>query len=283
MVKNPNNKKYRGKVVVGMAAFFLAINVGGVAKSQTLKPVQPTGHAAKVQRILQERREAKLQKHYPNAMNVPPLFEHGQGSGTSRFVVTLSEEEAMQVIKEELAKHGIKLGKGGKLEDVEIQMPLHGVLTYKKTADPPKKVSDPAPLEVDAMDPAKKIFIEFVSKEDFEKTKAKTGLRMSMTFYNPKKTAGDLVREVAGKGNSERYLGVFYDPMARVAPSIYMKHGRLDMNAKKAAEARGEKEPTYEERAEDAKKESKELLREQVKDFVVWLGGQGVELKEQEK
>ena len=282
MVKNSKNEKTSssriswGKVAAGVAAFFIAINIGGVAKSQTLKPLRPNDPASKVQRILQERRAAQLQKHYPDAMNVPPLFEHGQGSGGEGFVVSLSEEEGMQVIKEELAKHGIKLGKGGELKDVVIQMPLHGVLTYRKTPDPPKKVSDPAPLDVDAMDPAKKVFIEFVSKEDFEKTKSKTGPRMSMRIYNPKKTAENLVNEVAGKGNSERYLGVFYDPMARLAPSIYMKRGRLDMQAKKEAEARGEKEPSLEERTEAAKKESKKLLRQQAQDFTKWLGTQGV-------
>ena len=52
---------------------------------------------------------------------VAPIFEHGTGRGADGCVVVsppvfLSEEEAVQVIREELAKQGIKLKEGIRLK-----------------------------------------------------------------------------------------------------------------------------------------------------------------------
>ena len=54
---------------------------------------------------------------------VAPIFEHGDGRGATGCVVVsppvfLSEEEGMQILREELAKHGVHLKTGGTLEGV---------------------------------------------------------------------------------------------------------------------------------------------------------------------
>jgi hypothetical protein len=56
---------------------------------------------------------------------VAPIFEHGEGRGATgcvvvTFPVFLSEEEAMQVIREELAEHGIDLTRGPDLEGLTV-------------------------------------------------------------------------------------------------------------------------------------------------------------------
>ncbi len=56
---------------------------------------------------------------------VAPVFEHGEGRGvTGCNVVTppvfLSEEEGLQILREELAKHGIQLKAGGTLQGVVV-------------------------------------------------------------------------------------------------------------------------------------------------------------------
>src|SRR5690606_34641768 len=56
---------------------------------------------------------------------VAPIFEHGEGRGSigcSAVVppAFLSEEEGMQILGEELAKHGIALKPGRTLEEVRV-------------------------------------------------------------------------------------------------------------------------------------------------------------------
>ncbi len=58
-------------------------------------------------------------------VSVAPIFEHGEGRGATGCVVIsppvfLSEEEALQIVKEELAKHGVKLAAGPLLKDLRI-------------------------------------------------------------------------------------------------------------------------------------------------------------------
>ena len=60
---------------------------------------------------------------------VAPIFVHGEGRGASGCIVMnppvfLSEEEALQILGEELARAGIKLGAGRRLNEVTVEMPL---------------------------------------------------------------------------------------------------------------------------------------------------------------
>ena len=58
-------------------------------------------------------------------ITVAPIFKHGEGRGATGCVVVsppvfLSEEEGMQILREELAKHGIQLKAGGTLEGIRV-------------------------------------------------------------------------------------------------------------------------------------------------------------------
>ena len=57
-------------------------------------------------------------------ITVAPIFKHGEGRGATGCIVVsppvfLSEEEALQIVKEELAKHGVQLAAGPRLEGVD--------------------------------------------------------------------------------------------------------------------------------------------------------------------
>ena len=272
-----SSKTFWGKATTGAATFFLAINIGGVVESRTAE------QAPSPPRVVQAKETPATNTQHQNrtGLVVAPLFEHGEGRGSTGCVVTtppvfLSEEEALQVIKEELAKHGVKLGVRLKLMDVVISMPVTGGYSFSKEKNPHKKFTDPEPLEVDAMDQEKKIAITFVSKNDFDKTRAKDRPMLSVSSYDPRKVAKHISEVAVGKGKETRYLGVFYDPMAQLDFSVVkLSDVESDMTTKKE-KGEKKKELSWEERKELAQKESKQQLRQQVKDFADWLKKRGV-------
>jgi hypothetical protein len=79
----------------GAIGFFLGVNLTVNPAEEKAGAAKPTANTAAV---------------------VAPIFEHGEGRGATGCVVTsppvfLSEEEALQVIREELAKRGVALGR----------------------------------------------------------------------------------------------------------------------------------------------------------------------------
>ena len=173
---------------------------------------------------------------------VAPLFEHGDGRGSTGCVVVsppvfLSEEEALQVIQEELAPSRIVLSKAGTRQS-----------------------------DLDGVDPTRKIAVEFVSNADYDEFGRRRPWpwegTSSVRGHDPKKFAASLPGWLKSKA-SGMHLGVFYDPVAK-------------WNARAVKEPPdGDWGKVYAAAEEQAKAESKELLREQVRDFVDWLKAQG--------
>jgi hypothetical protein len=292
-----------GKGLAGAATFFLAISIGGCAES-TASP-EATGAPTAVKQDV-----ARKSRQNRNAVIAAPLFEHGEGrGGTGCIVMTppvfLSEEEAMQVIKEELGKRGIRLSKGGEFRNVVVNLPLqdiYGAKNHAKRTGAKSRASKPEPLQVDALNSEKRIAVEYVSRSDIGKLNAYPTCRSSAPFYDAKLAATQLLHEAAGKGDGTMYLGVFYDPMARPV-SPYSPRERAVLLAKRRARraARGKADATakegddvkieeskaleaaerkYREEAKVPPKErGKRLLRKQVADFAKWLEGQGVKLE----
>ncbi|HBO43451.1 MAG TPA: hypothetical protein DD670_05880, partial [Planctomycetaceae bacterium] len=96
-----------GKTASGAATFFLAISIGGCNDS-------PSTPNASQQTLTSQEANVLSETSPPRVGVVAPVFEHGEGSGSTGCIVMtppvfLSEEEAMQIIKDELAKHGIAL------------------------------------------------------------------------------------------------------------------------------------------------------------------------------
>ena len=187
--------------------------------------------------------------------HVAPIFKHGEGRGSWGCVVVnppafLSEEEAMEVISDELGKVGIDLTE----QDVLIR-----TLHYNKSEYDREKramIETPAQEEyrADAIDRQKHVAVEFWTSRD------------DLHFRPPMESAGshnfsEALKDIPKQlkpSDEDLYVATFYDPMTTpLFPQPTKEPGDPDQAAVEP--------PT-----------SKEHLRAQVKDFVDWLQGQGV-------
>jgi len=194
---------------------------------------------------------------------VAPIFEYGDGRGSFGCVSVappafLSEEEAYQVICDEAKKRGINFEKSNEvLKDIQIPV-TYTFIEYKPNPDNPdeyipvypSKTKENGNLELDGYDESKKIAFEFVSVDDYRGWQGKSGIMSSVESYHVLDAAKTLREGIAEKENG-KYIGVFYDPIASV-----------DFTQSKASEKR--------------KEASKELLRQQVADFIEWLKAMNV-------
>ena len=149
---------------------------------------------------------------------VAPIFEHGCGRGaTGCDVVTppvfLSEEEGMQILREELSRHGIQLKAGGDLEGVVVPARLekldHGKVSVVEVSDKAK------PLKLSGMDAEKRIAIEFISATNYDDLGGLGGGLSGKAlkgYYDPKDVAGYVAAQAKKQGKDRVFLGVFYDP-----------------------------------------------------------------------
>ena len=114
------------------------------------------------------------------AIAVAPIFEHGEGRGaTGCIVITppvfLSEEEGMQILREELARHAIRLKAGGTLEGVRVPARIvkqesvdagSGKQEIKTTVV--EDTDKAEPLKLSGIDSDRHIAVEFVSTKNYD-------------------------------------------------------------------------------------------------------------------
>lgn len=195
---------------------------------------------------------------------VAPIFEHGDGRGSFGCESVappafLSEEEAYQVICDEAKKRGINLEKSNEVLN-DIQIPVtYTFAEYKPNPDNPNeyipvypsKTKKKGNLELDGYDTNKKIAFEFVSVDDFKSWQEKSGAIWSSVEDYHVLDAAKTLREGIAETENDKYIGVFYDPIANVNIS---ENGA----SKKMRQA------------------SEELLRQQVADFIEWLKAMNV-------
>ena len=185
----------------------------------------------------------------PEALDIP-IFAHGTGRGSYGCMsvappVFLSEEEAMQVIAEECAAQGI---------DISGQKTISG--TFPATSTLPEGISGSdfdetytGELTLDGYSEELGIGVEFVSTDDIKDWRSNPRSISTVDQYNIKDTAQRLV-------DCTDNVAVFYDP-----------------TADDYREFTGSNEESY---VESSRERSLEELREQVRDFLQWLKGQGV-------
>jgi len=204
---------------------------------------------------------------------VAPLFEHGDGRGATGCIVVsppnfLSEEDALQIVREELSRLG--------LEFTESETVLPGVQIpgrierFKKnwvTGKRAKELSElprtARPLAVDLRDAKRRIAVEYVSLTDYSQLGG-VWSASSVQSYDMKEVASYVAGQVRKQGSGV-YFGVLYDPIAKPEssstdgdPKDFMK--RLNEEAK---------------RAKRSATENRRLLRQQVREFADWLKAQG--------
>ena len=186
---------------------------------------------------------------------VAPIFEHGDGRGSVGCEVInppvfLSEEEALQVIGEELVKSGFEISK----TNVSLaNLTIHHGIDIDRDDYYIRGIcerGDLKPLNVDLYDDSQKIAVEFVSKSDNQDFGIRRGIGSSVDSYDLHAVADSLAEEVKVRGKGV-YFGTFYDPLERSLDDEEWYWDREGMV-------------------------SKQYLRNQVKDFIDWLKAQGV-------
>jgi hypothetical protein len=206
---------------------------------------------------------------------VAPIFQHGEGRGATGCVVVsppvfLSEEEAAQILREELVKHGIRLKAGGTLEDVRVPPVIREPKAIKRPDGGTRitwsvvEAADRAkPLVLSGMDSDKKIAVAFVSRDDYFNLGGAPDLS-TVQPYQFKDVAENVAARAKKEGKGRVYLGVFYDPCPRTRPARVPAEG--DETARVAAWQKARQEAR-----EKGKQESAKLLRQQAQDFADWL------------
>lgn len=240
------------------------------------------------------------------ATMVAPLFRHGQGRGAFGCVavsppVFLSEEEAMTVIAEELGRSGVVLSQRAVVWD-DVAIPRRETVHTIPRGTPADQERvkavvtsepvDPQPPSIDAVDPARHIAVEFVSRDDHhqlgldssrgrivreddanlpEGTYRSGMFASSAGSYDLAEAADYLRGQVPHHqdGGRTTWMGVFYDPMERsgargAPPADLDEAGRLAWRTE-----------DWQRRQAEAKAAALTRLRAQVQGFVAWLQAQG--------
>jgi hypothetical protein len=201
---------------------------------------------------------------------VAPIFDHGEGRGATGCIVVappvfLSEEEAWQVINEELGRRSLELPeKAFEVRGVKIphRMSHYGEGNKVKIEDVPGTAE---PYKADRADPKKRIGVEFVSQRDYDRLGGASSMS-TVQLYDMKEVAQSVADTVGKNAKEKLYFGVLYDPV-----------GRMESSRTQSGKAKTREERTkfYAESARKSKAESERLLRLQVQDFLKWLQAQG--------
>ena len=214
------------------------------------------------------------------ALKIAPIFEHGEGRGTTGCVVMnppdfLSEEEAVRIIIKELVKAGIQEPEQTKsLPDILIPKYETGIGPSFRNKDGSESWTveyvekERKPLVFDLYESTRSIAIEYVSltDEDFVLSGDKHDANMTTAPSYNFLSAAKYLREDLQKNTSAReiYCGIFYDPCPRPKERDWMNLPPGPERDKKRSEAMTLPVPV-----------PADLLRAQVRDFIEWLKGQG--------
>ncbi|MEL7567445.1 MAG: hypothetical protein AAGU27_21555 [Dehalobacterium sp.] len=206
-----------------------------------------------------------------NKVAAAPIFEHGNGRGSFGCVSVappsfLSEEEAYEVIQEETEKYGIAFArealelKGVEIPETKYYLKPEGE-SSKDNSQGGEEIDSTrkGDLTLDGYDESKKIGFEFVSREDYDRWSKEQTARSSVDDFDFLSTAKMLQQGTVGK-TGDVNLGIFYNPMT---PYEELKKLDREQNDFEALELK-------------TKEMASDELRNQVKDFLEWLKGQGI-------
>lgn len=200
-----------------------------------------------------------------NKGQAAPIFVHGDGRGSFGCESVappafLSEEEAFTVISEEARREGIIFsGDGPTLKDVIIPK----TDTFYEQDETKKVEGEKGDLVLDGVDNSKDIAFEFVSKDDIGSWLDKnSGRASSVETYRFLDTAETLAGGMVDKTESFN-VATFYDP--------YFK-----FDSQNIQDLIKSNKDDYNILQQKLKDQVKSDLREQVRDFLSWLKGQGI-------
>jgi len=212
-------------------------------------------------------------------LNVAPLFIHGGGTGSIGCVmiappVFLSEQEAVAIIKSEAETAGLEFT--AKPPDYTSQ----NNKTHEESTWENEYVLGDGNIGLDLYDNEKNVAVTYISMNEAEEKYLpnKDGLTMgsSVTSYRAKELAGLTIEDFA-KQQGNITIGVLYEPGIDWENDEYQK---IIDEYYKVFDESGTSEKSWEEAdteyRNNIKALSEEELREQVRDFIEWLQGQGI-------
>jgi hypothetical protein len=261
LMKRCENERWRKLFGAGVSGVLLTgISLAGFDELIQISIAKSGGDTNAVQDI-NSSQKTKSTKRAKVPFLMAPIFEHGDGRAALGCVVIsppafISEEDALIIIKEELAKNGVILNKEKvTIKDVNV--------TPGKLAGFLRPTSSNLQYEqfvMDLQDPNKAISVEFISFKDYHLYDEEwNGLtpRSTVQEYDFKKAANELRRRL-NTGNKEGIYGIFYDPAVII-----------DFRALPDTNIPPEKR--WEKKKEKSENTAREMLREQVRDFAKWL------------
>ncbi len=216
---------------------------------------------------------------------VAPIFVHGEGREATGCIVMsppvfLSEEEALLVIWEELAKSGVKASQTNFVVPAVKIKPTHGEF-FQKAGKTQYVPPSERPLIASAADPHQKVVVEFVSQRNCHQLGAPSSMS-TVQSYDLEAVAKSVAAKVQQQGQAKLYFGTFYDPMADTSETRDISRSKASTEAVKTNEqwegvkfTNGVLTATLPPQGAAAKPDSRRLLRLQVQDFIKWLQAQG--------
>ncbi|MDR3226571.1 MAG: hypothetical protein LBT56_02735 [Prevotellaceae bacterium] len=197
---------------------------------------------------IQQKKNSQKRKSF-----VAPVFIHGEGVSAFGCVVIappviISEQDAMQIIVNELNKHNIKL-------DVQTDKSINLHIKKYETTPPLKNKTQKDVVEemkFDGYNADLNFVVEFVSSNDCAQFADDEEYLSSVSVENYKELAKNLRNQIVKEKNLNAV--VFYDPACNI-------------------ETNNEESfwDNYDKYKKKAQKKSKKLLIQQVEDFVEWL------------
>ena len=240
-------------------------------------------------------------------LNVAPLFIHGEGTGSMGCVmisppVFMSEEEALAIIKSETESAGLDFSAASIPEYAATNN--KGKETSQYSWENSKYQLGDGNIGLDLYDEKKSVAVTFISMEEADQRSLpdKNGnyWESSVSSYHPRELA-ELSAEDFAKQNGDIAVGVFYDPgvpwdtdeQRRILEEynarteeiyktyyepyiIYDDEGFVDSDKMNLAEYSKKYDEARMEYEANIKLLIEKDLREQVRDFIEWLQGQGI-------
>lgn len=199
---------------------------------------------------------------------VAPIFNHGEGRGAIGCVVIappvfLTEEDALQVIQDELSKAGIELT-SRKVILPEVGIKTEGPRSGMKDGKWVVKENEIEPLELQLADPKLHVGIEYVGQMNYCDLGGESSMS-TVQIYDFKDRANFVAQQVRVKSRG-LYVGVLYDP---AAPMSQPKLTSEQWKDRDLVQRR------YKEAEDAGRAAAREDLRKQVRDLAAWLKQQG--------
>jgi hypothetical protein len=197
--------------------------------------------------------------------SIAPIFLHGDGRGVTGCVVInppvfLSEEEARQIIEEELMKENIIFDK----KNVE----LNGVAIQQKyERDSEYRSGEEVTVNLDGYSSKYNLGYEVVTGEDYYKFGGEYSLS-TVHNYDLVKAAENLRNKLRERGKMN--VAIFYDPLERDEDRD-PKNQKLEEMLREQEFYKTDKGVRSQLTHADGKKQSIELLKRQVSDFIQWI------------